>query len=266
MQGIVFDIKKFAVHDGPGIRTTVFLKGCPMKCTWCHNPESKFLNPEPVKGLIQHKKVKWLKRNDGKVGKAVDIKTIIDEIDKDILFFEESGGGVTFSGGEPLMQVDFLVELLRKSKELGIHTTIDTCGYAGFDSFQKVIPFTDLFLYDLKLMDENVHIHYTGVSNKLINENFIKLNKENIQMRIRIPLIPDVTDTVDNLLDLINFIKHNSNIKEVDLLPFNILCTDKYKKMAIDNKFLGVKQQSKKTLEKISNLFIKNGFDVSIGG
>ena len=144
----VFDIKRFAVHDGPGIRTTVFMKGCPMDCWWCHNPESRSSMPEEVTYTrvlgdreVESKKV---------YGKSMTIQQVMDEIVKDEIFFEESGGGVTFSGGEPLYQPEGLLELLKQCKKNGLHTAVDTCGYAKWNSLEKAMSFTDLFLYDLK--------------------------------------------------------------------------------------------------------------------
>ncbi|MCK5303634.1 MAG: radical SAM protein, partial [Candidatus Heimdallarchaeota archaeon] len=169
--GMIFDIKHFAVHDGPGIRTTVFFKGCPLSCWWCHNPESK--NPNPEERESPSKILSEASKKCGKdiVGREVQVSEVIEELLKDVIFYDESGGGVTFSGGEPLMQVDFLSSLLKECKKNGVHTCIDTSGYTPRQIIDAVVKNVDLFLYDLKLMNNKEHEKYTGIGNEIIMQN-----------------------------------------------------------------------------------------------
>ena len=265
--GIVFDIIKYSVHDGPGIRTTVFLKGCPLDCIWCHNPESKKLDPETTIKITRNKLLK-LSYSETKdvVGKEVTVDEIIYEILKDSLFYEQSGGGVTFSGGEPLMQPDFLQSLLQRCKEKDIHTAVDTSGYAGTEAFNKIIPFTDLFLFDLKIMDEEDHKKYTGMSNKLILRNLINLSESAKKIRIRIPLIPGITDTESNLGKIAEFLSHLKNISNIDLLPYNELSEGKNKKFSSKVQLENLKIQPNESLDKIKKTFEPLGIEITIRG
>ncbi|HPL06444.1 MAG TPA: radical SAM protein, partial [Bacteroidales bacterium] len=166
MQGLVFDIKRFAVHDGPGIRTTLFLKGCPLNCAWCHNPEGTSPEPQTVAKSISVDGQVF--QEEEKVGLNMSVEQVMQELLKEKVFMDCSEGGVTFSGGEPLMQPAFLKSLLVACKKEGMHTAVDTSGYAKLSVIQDIAPYTDLFLYDLKLMDDKAHRHFTTVSNKLI--------------------------------------------------------------------------------------------------
>ena len=149
-KGIVFDIKKYALHDGPGIRTTVFLKGCLLNCWWCHNPESHKLEPEEMNfSEDNNKNNSYLRRSSKVIGKSMTVNEVLKEVEKDVIFYDESGGGVTFSGGEALVQHEFLLELLKESKKRGIHTTLDTSGYGEQEIFEKISKYVDLFLYDI---------------------------------------------------------------------------------------------------------------------
>lgn len=267
MKGIVFDIKKYAIHDGPGIRTTVFLKGCPLKCIWCHNPES--IKPEcETIILINRKKSLNLSYSETKevFGREIYSEEIFSEIKKDILFYDDSEGGVTFSGGEPMMQVDFLVDLLQKCKDMDIHTVIDTSGLAKWEDFEKVIPLTDLFLFDLKIFDANKHFEFTGVKNEQIFENLKKLTQAGSKVRIRIPLIPDISDTDENIDAILQFVSELDNITGVDILPFNTIYEGKYQKMNLENKLKNLKKQSQVFLTDLQSKISAAGFDVKIGG
>ena len=217
--GIIFDIKRFAIHDGPGIRTTVFLKGCPLRCAWCHNPESIEQNPRIVGKVLKLNGRSFTKEET--IGYEISTDKLYVELEKERTFMEESGGGVTFSGGEPLMQHDFLMEMLRICKKNGMHTTLDTSLYAPWEKIEAVSEFTDLFLVDLKLMDSEAHRKYTGVDNNLILENIRKLSALDVSITIRIPLIPEVTATADNIRQTISFLQSLNGIRNVDLLPFH---------------------------------------------
>ncbi|MBE0663827.1 MAG: glycyl-radical enzyme activating protein [Bacteroidales bacterium] len=229
MQGIIFDIRSFSIHDGPGIRQTVFLKGCPLRCAWCHNPESQ---ENITETMTSHKKLggQTFTRTE-EVGKLMSVEGVMQSIEKDIPFFEESGGGVTFSGGEPLMQPEFTTALLTASRKNGIHTALDTCGYAEPEVIDKVLPLTDLFLYDLKLADDEAHKQFTGVSNRPILENLNKISASGKPIIIRIPLIPGITDTEENLSGLKYIIEQTQGIQRIDLLPFHAIAKSKYERM-----------------------------------
>ena len=169
LKGLIFDIKRFAVHDGPGIRTSVFLKGCPCSCRWCHNPESIKPYPQKISKTISLDG-KTFKKEEF-IGSSMCVFDVMSEIRKDKIFYDESGGGVTFSGGEPLMQSEFLLELLKECKNENIHTTVDTSGFVNEGKLLEIIDYVDLFLYDLKLINNELHKKYTGVSNKMILQN-----------------------------------------------------------------------------------------------
>lgn len=256
MTGIIFDIKKFALFDGPGIRTTVFLKGCPLNCWWCQNPESIQELPEdfPTNG----------NELEGTVGKKMEVISLVQEIAKDSIFYDESGGGVTFSGGEPLVQTDYLKAVIKRCKESEIHTAVDTSGYAPWESFQEILPFVDLFLYDIKIMDETLHQKYTNKPNKLIHENLQKLLAAGKNVAIRIPLIPAITDTVDNLTKISDFVNQFPQIKQIDLLPFNQFARSKYHRFNKESRLDQLKIQSQHELEKMAAVFQNTNLDVTI--
>lgn len=217
-KGIIFDIKRFALHDGPGIRTTVFLKGCPLRCSWCHNPESQAF------GLTHHSGTKGTLL----VGREVTVDEIVAQVEKDTTFFDESGGGVTFSGGEPLGQAVFLHDMLIRCGELAIHRAVDTSGYASESDLLTVAGETDLFLYDIKLLDEKQHRTYTGVELSIVLENLIALCETDVPIRLRFPIIPGITDTEKNLISLIELINALPRQLPVDCLPYHAAAMDKY--------------------------------------
>jgi len=205
MTATVFEIKHFAVHDGDGIRTTVFFKGCPLRCVWCHNPEGLTATPQIARyahkciGCGECRKETFLPENclgDAYVvyGREMTLEALLPLLLEDEEFYKTSGGGVTLSGGECLMQADFCAELLKQLKTLGIHTAVDTCGFVPKTAFDKVIPFTDVFLYDIKAYDEDVHKVCTGQSNQRILENLRYLDSLGKAIEIRIPCIPTVND------------------------------------------------------------------------
>ncbi len=263
--GIIFDIKRFAVHDGPGIRTTVFLKGCPLRCAWCHNPESISTAICEVPKTVRIGD-KTLTDNET-IGHEISVGELMRELEKEKIFMDESGGGVTFSGGEPLMQPEFLFEALKACKNAGIHTAVDTSGYAKWVIFEKIAQFTDKFLYDLKLIDDELHKKYTGVSNKIILENLKKLSAIGKNFKIRIPCVPDITVTDENIAQTIDFLCSFANKPlEINLLPYHNTAAHKYERFGMDNQFEGIKSVSKKELENIKMLFRNAGFNTKIGG
>ena len=255
----IFDIKHFAVHDGPGIRTTLFLKGCPLKCVWCHNPES--ISPKFQLGFLKDKCVnchacenvcdagvhsfkkgyhtlnKELCVYCGKCEKAchagaltlygreVEVSDVLPELLEDRDFYGENGG-VTLSGGEALIQGDFCAELLCELKKLGIHTAVDTCGFVKKETLDKVIPFTDLFLYDIKAIDEDVHKRCTGVSNKIILENLKYLDSLGKKIEVRIPFVPEYND--GEIEKIGQFLSNRKNVIGVRILPYHNYARSKY--------------------------------------
>ena len=255
-KGTIFDIARFCLHDGPGIRTTVFLKGCPLQCLWCHNPESQSIRPEILftkdrcNGCGACEKVcpagchriganhsfdRGLCTGCGLcaevcptkalrlAGRRMTAEEILQVVCKDRVYYEESGGGLTVSGGEPLMQAEFLEELLRLAKQKGLHTCIETCGYAPGEAFKKILPYTDCFLFDWKESDGKRHKMFTGKSNAGILENLAFLNSQNAKIILRLPLIPGYNDTeehIDGIADLTGKFK---NIRKLEIMPYHPL-------------------------------------------
>jgi pyruvate formate lyase activating enzyme len=265
MQGIVFDIKRFAVHDGPGIRTTVFLKGCPLKCFWCHNPESIKMQPlQYVKKIRLDNKV--FEKNEA-VGISLTVEQIMETLRKDRIFMEESEGGVTFSGGEPTMQPEFLKSLLEECKKEGLHTAVDTCGYTSQKVLEDILPLTDLFLYDFKHYDSDQHLVATGKSNEIIFDNLYFLVDSGKKIQLRIPVIPDFNNSEFDIEALAAVLKPlHDKIIRVDLLPFHTIAKNKYKRFGLCNPMDGVSALQKEDLVVAKKCFEEVGFRVKIGG
>ncbi|WP_251860995.1 trans-4-hydroxy-L-proline dehydratase activase [Clostridium sp. Marseille-Q2269] len=295
----IVNIQKFSVHDGPGIRTTVFFKGCPLNCWWCHNPETQRKEHEimffkerctscgvcakrcPQKAIeikdnipmVDEEKCKFCGKctdfcpSNAReyVGKDLTAKEIIKEVIKDEVFYEESGGGVTFSGGEPMLHADFINEILEACKMRGIHTTIDTSGYASWDKFDKIRYKVDLFLYDLKSMNNEIHKKYTGVENTLILNNLEMLSKYGHNIYLRIPIITGVNDDNENIDETIKFVS-KLNLIQVNLLPYHKMGMDKYKRLKMEYKLTGDEKPSDNKMDDIAEKFKKAGIKVKIGG
>ena len=257
IQGKIFDIQRFSINDGPGIRTTVFFKGCPLNCVWCHNPESisstsvlSFLPdkcigcgycfkvcPHGAHLMIDGKHVIDRKKCDAcglcakecysgaleLVGKIVTVEEVMATVMVDISFYQNSGGGLTVSGGEPLAQPEFCHVLLQKAKAEGLHCCCDTCGHAKWETFKKILNLVDLFLFDVKDTNPERHKINTGVDNKLIQANLQKLHDAGANIWIRIPLIPGWNDFEDNLAGLVEMFKKLPNIKAVEIMPYHNL-------------------------------------------
>ncbi len=299
VQGTVFNIQKYSIHDGPGIRTTVFLKGCPFNCRWCHNPESMSPKPEIVfssskcilcgdcydgciNEAIINNKESFVRDKEkcilcGKcsedcpaeaiemIGRIVSVSDVVKEIRKDMIFYEESGGGVTFSGGEPLMQMEFLENILIECKREGIHTAIDTSGYTSWDNLLRVSSNVDLFLYDIKHMDNEKHMQFTGVSNKKILENLKKLVSLGKKIWIRVPIIPTLNDSEDNVLQIAELIK-SIELKDIFLLPYHNIATHKYGKLDMKYEIADIQTPSDKHMNEIAMKLKSQGLNVKIGG
>lgn len=266
MQGIIFDIKRFAVNDGPGIRTTVFFKGCPLKCYWCHNPEGI--------GKCSVNIVKTVKL-DGKTyrqpevaGKAFTVTELMKIIRQDRVFMDESGGGVTFSGGEPTFQSDFLLALLKTCRNEGIHTIVDTNGYAPEKVFKNILPYTNIFLYDLKHYDPKKHLKGTGVSNDLILNNLQFLIKNGTSIHIRIPVVPGFNFNDNDLRAMLAFLNsYRGSIEKINLLPYHTLAKNKYKKFGMkSNMNSNIPGLKKEDLKEIKEIFEEESFIVKVGG
>ncbi|MCI0514281.1 glycyl-radical enzyme activating protein [candidate division KSB1 bacterium] len=266
-RGIIFDIKRFALHDGPGIRTTVFLKGCPLRCWWCHNPESQELTPEHAPTTAGRRHYSVLNPQDPSViGKLVTVAEVMAEIKKDEPFYDESGGGVTFSGGEPCLQPEFLMALLIASQQQGFHTALDTSGFAPWEHLAQISKYVDLFLFDLKIADDLAHQKYVGVPKPFIWDNLIRLLNQGAKIIIRIPLIPGITDTEANLTQLRDFIANLPRLEAVNLLPYNPIGEGKYHRFQKINRLGHLVTQSPEALAKIEQIFRKLPFELKIGG
>lgn len=263
LKGIVYNFKRYAVNDGPGIRQTVFFKGCPLSCWWCHNPESQDIKSESSIRKCILDGISFDQTDT--IGKLMSVNEVMDEIKKDHIFYDESGGGVTFSGGEPLMQHQFLNTLLMACKESGIHTAVDTTGFANAAIFESIAAKTDLFLYDLKHLDNNSHIKYTGVPNIQILKNLIKLDELNKEVVIRFPVIPKVNNDENNIAEMLIFLKKLKNIRKLTLLPYHTIANHKYSKMNKTNKMEGQKSLHKKDMRALKSKFESIGFQVKIG-
>jgi len=253
--GILFDVKRFAIHDGPGIRTTIFFKGCPLSCLWCHNPESQSARPEllfweerctgcgacadacPAGAVSLEDGTAAADRSlctgcgacievcpsqaRESAGEAWSLARLLETVEQDVLFYDESGGGVTLSGGEPIAQPDFALALLGACKERRIHTAVDTCGYAEWDVLSAVASQADLLLYDVKHLDDNRHLDLTGVSNGRILENLERLSRSGRRIWIRYPLIPGVNDAEEDIGALAKLISSLRSVDAIHLLPFH---------------------------------------------
>ncbi|MDH7513719.1 MAG: glycyl-radical enzyme activating protein [Clostridiales bacterium] len=301
LTGVVFNIQKYSIHDGPGIRTTVFLKGCPLRCQWCHNPEGQSPDPEialwPSRCLQECQECvsvcdrAALSKNDSVIsvdknkcdlcgecadvcpsraieiaGRRLSVGEVMEEVEKDLMFHDESGGGVTYSGGEPLMQPEFLRALLEESKKRGIHTIVDTCGFAQPDVLDKICDSVDLFLYDLKVMDDRKHRRFTGGSNRTVLENLRRLDKKGNDVIVRIPVIPGVNDDEKDIEEMIAFLRSLKNIRFLSLLPYHDLGKEKYKRFALPYIVGNIQPPAGELMEKIKKRLESSGFEVTTGG
>ena len=300
MKGLVFNIQRFSVNDGPGIRTTVFLKGCPLHCKWCHNPESI----APVKELILRDdrcvrcgdcfalcKNGAIRKVNGSfstirdacvecgecievcsaeareiTGKEMDISEVMKEIEKDVIFYEQSGGGASFSGGEPLLQHEFLLSLLEACKGKGIHTVVDTTGFTSPGILQTISPFVDLFLYDLKAMDERKHAEYVGVTNSLILSNLKRLSAWGKKVVVRMPIIPGVNDAPADIQQAGAFVASLGNVDEIHLLPYHLTGVEKYRRVGTEYEMPQAVPPSADDMSAIVKELRRYVSSVSIGG
>jgi pyruvate formate lyase activating enzyme len=298
--GIIFDIKRYAIHDGPGIRTTIFFKGCPLACRWCHNPEG--MEPAPFWAYKKESCIRCAECVEScpeqalvlepegvapsgspctncficteicpsqarqKVGRELTAPELLGEIQKDIPFYDTSGGGVTFSGGEPLMQAEFLIELLRLCGNEHIHRAVDTSGYASCETLMSIAEHSELILYDLKMMDSDQHEKFTGVSNHLILDNLVHLAREGIDLIIRIPLIPGVNDDVDNLDRTGSFLKRLPGAAKVHILPYHDFQKTKYTRFEMSYRNDHLTLPTRDMLLNAKRHLENFGLEVALGG
>ncbi len=272
MNGMIFNIQKFSLHDGPGIRTTIFFKGCPLSCVWCHNPES--INPLSELMFKSEKCLDCNRCDDYKdssrcpsealetIGKTYNVKDIVNVIKSDQVFYNHSEGGVTFSGGEPLSQIDFLREVLKSCKDAGIHTTVDTSGFTSLDNIKSILEYVDLFLYDVKTMDDDIHKKYTGVSNNIILENLEYISKKK-DVIIRVPLIKGVNDSKANIKNLCEFASKNK-IERIDFLAYHSYSEHKYESLLKDISFCELEKPDENKFVEIEEICNSYGLKIKI--
>lgn len=308
IMGTVFDIQRWSLHDGPGIRTNVFLKGCPLRCIWCSNPESQEVHPEVAffadkciscgrcvsncpygavnlgggKHTINYnlcwshcyyKKgtetypctTKCYAKAMEQLGKAYTVEDVIAEVMRDALIYEQSGGGVTITGGEPTSQPDFLRALLQSCKENGLHTVMETCAYVGWGVFEKVLPSVDFVFVDIKLCNPQKHEQYTGVDNALILQNCIALNKyaaeHAMQLVVRTPVIPGINDSEAEIVSIAEFIKENMPAVNIyELLPYHRLGRGKYQNIGKEYSLLDLEPPAEEKMRKLRSVVARYNF------
>jgi pyruvate formate lyase activating enzyme len=300
MVGTIFNIMRYAINDGPGIRTTVFLKGCPLQCWWCHNPEGMTRQPEETyrvercilcgdcieacpHGALQRADTRVERAPDlcavcgtcadhcltgarESVGREMSVDSLLMEILKDRVFYDESGGGVTFSGGEPLLQAKFLAAILKVCREYGVHTTIETSGYTSPANLDLVMDHTELFLYDVKLIDDGLHQHHTGVSNRVILQNLAALATRQKTVIVRVPVIAGVNDDAASIGAIGAFVAGLNGIREIHLLPFHESAGAKYRSLNRDFHMSGAHRPDDQRIRSAAAQLAGCGFSVSIGG
>jgi len=299
--GIVFDIRRYAIHDGPGIRTTVFLKGCALSCWWCHNPEGQSPRPEVIvrdgrcvrcgacveacelgaaaltaagpdadravcRDCESHACADVCYAEAREVaGRSMTVDQVMATVTRDLPFYENSGGGVTLSGGEPLLQARFAAALLAALKAAGIHTALDTCGHAPWDALDALRRDVDLFLYDVKLMDEELHRRFTGVGNGRILANLRNLSERGHRILLRVPVIPGVNDDDANIAAVAALAAGLPDLAGVDLLPYHRMGAEKYVRLDRAYRLLPTDAPSRERLDAMAAMFASAGVTVNRG-
>ena len=287
MMGSVFNLQRFSLQDGPGLRSTVFMKGCPLSCLWCHNPESRapqieFLRLETRCMACGRCSAEELAGSAGakgagdvaacptgalqQVGRDREAAELVREVLRDRIFFDESGGGVTFSGGEPLMQPGFLLEALGLLRAEGVHTALDTCGFAPRADLLAAAGLASLVLYDLKLMDDARHRAATGQSNRIILDNLKALAEVHEDIRIRVPVIPGLNDDLANLEATADFVAALAGARRVDLLPYHRIGEAKFARLGLDYALSDLRSPTPQRLEALAAVFRDRGLVTTAGG
>ena len=299
--GWVFNVQRFSVHDGPGIRTTVFLKGCPLRCAWCCNPESQRAHPQVVfweercigcgtcLAVCDREAIsldaegrRWtsLERCDlcgrcldecfsgalERIGRLASVEEILAEVEEDRPFYESSGGGVTLSGGEPLAQPAFAGRLLRAFRERRIHTAVETCGYAPWEEWEGLLSYADLVLFDLKHMDPVRHEQLTGLSNALIIDNLRRLSRTAVEVIVRLPVVPGCNDDAPTLEALAELLLELGTVREVHLLPYHRFGRAKYQRLGLEHPLGDLPSAQPHELLGPRSILASYGLDVKLGG
>jgi pyruvate formate lyase activating enzyme len=297
LEGLTFDIKRFAVHDGPGVRTTVFLKGCPLRCVWCHNPEAisrkpeVFFHPERCIACLncvegcpngaqqvtpagQRVYVRELCQISGRcvedcysgalelAGRPASVDDVMVQLREDAAFYENSGGGITLSGGEPLLQNEFSTQILRRCKAEGFHTALDTCGQVQWRVFELALPYVDLVLYDLKHISPEQHQRYTGANNRLVVENLRRLSDYGASIEVRMVIIPTINDSREFIEGAARMLASLENITAVRILPYHRLAGSKYTKLGKDNTMPDVEPPGDEAMLQIASWIRQFGLEV----
>lgn len=256
VRGRIFDIQRFSTHDGPGIRTIVFLKGCALRCRWCCNPESQSYE---IETMLQNGKPKIM-------GRDVTVDEVLKEVLQDRPYYNRSGGGVTLSGGESLLQPDFAVALLQACKDNGINTAIETTGFANADVIKRFLPYLDTVLMDIKHINSDKHKEFTSQPNDRILENARLIASEANKLIIRVPVIPTFNDTVDEIADIAAFTASLPNVNEIHLLPYHNMGRDKYTGLGRDYGMGDLKSPTNELMEVLKQTAEQFGLKVQIGG
>ena len=279
LKGIVFDIKRYTLHDGPGIRVTVHLKGCPLACWWCHNPESQSFEPQLLlrgerciacgacAGLDEAEFVSVCPSGARELcGVPMSVSEVMAAVMKERMFFEQSGGGLTLSGGEPLAQPAFALAVLAACKRSEVHTCIDTCGFVAPAVLMDSVPLTDLYLYDLKHMDPEKHREYTGVDNATILENLRRLGEAGAAINVRMPFIPGINTDEENIRAMAEFVAGVKGVTGLNLLPYHSAAADKHGRWGMAYKLRDVYAPTENALRKAAEIIEGYGIKTTIGG
>ncbi len=256
VKGRIFDIQRYSIHDGGGIRTIVFIKGCPLRCKWCCNPEGQHYNVEKM----------TLGGKEKIVGQDVTVGEIIDIVERDRIYYRRSGGGLTLSGGESLTQPDFAVALLKTAKERGINTAMESTGFADFSVISRYLPYLDLYLMDIKHMNSAKHKEFTSQPNELILENAKKITDAGARLIVRTPVIPTFNATKEEIGEIAKFASSLKGVTQMHILPYHRIGTDKYKGLNRDYSLTGIEPPSKELMNELLEVVNSYGLKGQIGG